>query len=122
LTPLGKYTLGERIAIYKPKSMGTYQGKKIEMVTVFGTRWIPFDQEIGHVTAPAKGLGLHGTPWERSSSGDLVSSRSGIGKYESDGCIRLDTPDLEELFSIIITKPTTIEIVPDFEHSSLPGI
>ena len=122
LTPLGKYTLGERIAIYKPKSMGTYQGKKIEMVTVFGTRWIPFDREIGRVTAPAKGLGLHGTPWERSPSGELVSSRSGIGKYESDGCIRLDTPNLEELFSIIITKPTTIEIVSDFEYSSLPGI
>lgn len=120
LTPLGKYTLGERIAIYKPKTMGTYQNKKIEMVTVFGTRWIPFDQEIGQVTAPAKGLGLHGTPWERSASGELISSRSGIGKYESDGCIRLDTPDLEELFSIIITKPTTIEIVSDFSHSSLP--
>ncbi|MBA2368981.1 MAG: L,D-transpeptidase [Candidatus Protochlamydia sp.] len=122
LTPLGKYTLGDRIAIYRPKSMGIYQGKKIEMVTVFGTRWIPFDQEIGLVTAPAKGLGLHGTPWERTSSGDLISSQSGIGKYESDGCIRLNTPDLEELFSIIITKPTTIEIVSDFENSSLPGI
>jgi hypothetical protein len=109
LTPLGKYTLGERIAVYKPKTMGTYQGKKTEMITIFGTRWIPFDKEIANCTASAKGFGIHGTPWTEG-----VDEASGIGKYESDGCIRLSTPDMEELFAIIITKPTTIEIVRDF--------
>ncbi|MCE2983278.1 MAG: L,D-transpeptidase [Parachlamydia sp.] len=119
LTPLGKYLLGDRIAIYKPKTTGIYHGKKIEMITVFGTRWIPFEKEIGSVTAPAKGFGLHGTPWQRNAAGDLVDSGEGIGNYESDGCIRLRTSDMEEIFSIIITKPTTIEIVPHFYHSSL---
>lgn len=115
LTPLGKYTLGDRIATYKPKMMGTYQGKKTEMVTIFGTRWIPFDKEIGKCTAPARGFGIHGTPWQlKGANGQLVDSKNGIGKYESDGCIRLSTEDIEELFSIIVTKPTTIEIVPDF--------
>jgi hypothetical protein len=84
LTPLGIYTLGERIAIYKSKTMGVHQGKNIEMITVFGTRWIPFEQEIANCTAPAKGLGIHGTPWV-ASAGEFIDTASGIGKYESDG-------------------------------------
>lgn len=114
LTPLGAYKLGDRVAIYKPKTMGIYQGKKTEMITVFGSRWIPFEKEIHSCTAPAKGLGIHGTPWTDQAQGELLDQANGIGKYESDGCIRLATPDMEELFAIIITKPTTIEIVPDF--------
>lgn len=115
LTPLGTYMLGQKIAIYKPKTMGTYQSKSTEMITVFGTRWIPFEKEIGICTAPAKGFGIHGTPWlEKEPKGALIDQGDGIGKYESDGCVRLKTSDIEELFAIIITKPTTIEIVRDF--------
>lgn len=119
LTPLGKYSLGDRIATYKPKVTGSYQGQKVEMVTVFGTRWIPFEKELGGCTAPAKGLGIHGTPWERNSPESILDQKGGIGKYESDGCIRLATPDMEELFSIIISRPCTIEIVRDFSLSSV---
>ncbi len=122
LTPLGKYSLGDRIATYKPKATGIYHGKKAEMVTIFGTRWIPFEEELSPAcTAPAKGFGIHGTPWEYRS-GEPVDNTESIGKYESDGCIRLATPDIEELFSIIITKPTTIEIVRDFADSTLVGL
>jgi hypothetical protein len=119
LTPLGGYQLGDRIAIYKPKMRGIHQGKTIEMVTVFGTRWIPFEKEIGVCTAPAKGFGIHGTPWTPSFNGEFIDNTASICKYESDGCIRLATPDMEELFAIIITKPTTIEIVPHMRASSL---
>lgn len=119
LTPLGKYTLADRVAIFKPKTMGTHQGNKVEMITIFGTRWIPFGTEVGPCTAPAKGYGIHGTPWIRSAKGEVVDQTDSIGKYESDGCIRLATADMEELFAIIITKPTTIEIVRDFSESTL---
>jgi hypothetical protein len=119
LTPLGTYTLGDRIVVYKPKMIGPYQGKQIEMITVFGTRWIPFEKEVGMCTAPAKGLGIHGTPWIITANGDRQDNPSSIGKYESDGCIRLATPDVEELFAIIVTKPTTIEIVRSFSESSV---
>ena len=119
LTPLGKYTLADRVAIFKPKTTGPYQGKKVEMITVFGTRWIPFGTEIGTCTAPAKGFGIHGTPWIPNAKGELVDQLDGIGKYESDGCVRLSTADMEELFAIIITKATIIEIVRDFSESSL---
>jgi hypothetical protein len=119
LTPLGTYTLGSRVAIFKPKLTGNYQGKKVEMMTVFGTRWIPFEKEIGNCTLGAKGLGLHGTPWARGAQGELIENIEGVGKYESDGCIRLKTPDIEELFAIIISKPATIEIVRDFSESTL---
>ncbi|MBA3721935.1 MAG: L,D-transpeptidase [Parachlamydiaceae bacterium] len=118
LTPLGKYTLGSKIAIYKPKMMGAHQNKRKEMITVFGTRWIPFDKEIGICTAPAKGFGIHGTPWTSGTEDQAVDNISSVGKYESDGCIRLATPDMEELFAIIITKPTTIEIVRDFSEAT----
>ena len=118
LTPLGRYSLGSRIAIYKPKVMGYYNGKKIEMIRVFGSRWIPFDKEIAQATAPAKGFGLHGVPWAEKKGGELVQDKSSLGKYESDGCIRLGSEDMEEIFAIVITKPTEIEIVRHFQEAS----
>lgn len=117
LTPLGRYALGQKVALYKPEMTGTHQGKKKELVTVFGTRWIPFDKEIADTTAPAKGFGIHGTPWTRSANGQVKDNIESIGKYESDGCVRLATADIEELFAIIITKPATIEIVRDFSEA-----
>ena len=122
LTPLGRYTLGERVAIYKPKSMGFFNGEKTEMVRVFGTRWIPFDKEYDDATDAARGFGIHGVPWLVDQNGDFVAEEDSIGKYESDGCIRLTTDDMEELFAIVITKPTTVELVRDFAEAHLPGV
>lgn len=119
LTPLGCYTLGSRTAVFKPGVKGPYHGKQVEMMTVFGTRWIPFESEVGPCSAPAKGFGIHGMPWERDSNGKLTDTSAAIGKYESDGCVRLSTADIEELYAIIITRPTQIEIVRDFHDSKL---
>jgi lipoprotein-anchoring transpeptidase ErfK/SrfK len=122
LTPIGKYSLGNKIAIYKPTMTGHHNGQKVEMIRVFGTRWIPFDKEIGATTTPAKGFGIHGVPWINGSGpGGLVEDKSGIGKYQSDGCIRMATSDVEELFAIVITKPTTVDIVADYFDAELPG-
>lgn len=112
LTPLGTYTLGERVAIYKPGTMGIFHDTKSEMIRIFGTRWIPFESEVADCTEAAKGFGIHGCPWiEDPETGELVEDRSKIGIYDSDGCIRLCKEDIEELFAIIITKPTTVELV-----------
>lgn len=108
LTPVGKYRLGDRIAIFKPKVYGKHEGERVELVTVFGTRWIPFESEIEGCSEPAKGFGIHGCPWNEGQE-----DSSGIGKYTSDGCIRMRTADMEELFALIITKPTTIDLVKD---------
>ena len=121
LTPLGKYELGSRIAIYKPKMMGVHNGQKVEMIRVFGTRWIPFEKEISETTAPAKGFGLHGVPWKANDKGELVEDISSLSKHLSDGCVRLSTKDIEEIFAIIITKPTVVELVRNFEDAKLPG-
>lgn len=115
LTPLGKYELGDKIAIYKPGVTGYFQDEKVEMIRVFGTRWLPFGKEVEGCTESAKGLGLQGVPWVEGPDGQLVEGQSTIGKYDSDGCIRLAAPDLEELFSIVITKPTTVEIVKEYK-------
>lgn len=118
LTPVGSYRLGERVAIYKPGMQGFFQNRKTEMIRVFGTRWIPFEKGEG-----AHGLGIHGAPWiEDSATGGLVEDSSTIGKYNSDGCIRLLSKDIEELFAIIITKNTTLEIVNEFREAKLPGV
>jgi hypothetical protein len=123
LTPVGKYTLGEKVAIYKPGTMGFFQDQKTEMVRIFGTRWIPFDKELEGCTEPAKGYGLHGAPWvEDATHGQMVEDRSKLGKYDSDGCIRLASEDIEELFAIVLTKPTTVELVKDFHEAKIPGI
>lgn len=119
LTPLGKYSLGSRIAIYKPSVMGNHKGKKVEMITVFGTRWIPFEKEVAGATAPAKGLGIHGVPWTKKADGTFKQERESLAKYESDGCIRMASEDVEELFAVIITKPAIVEIVPDFKQSEM---
>lgn len=119
LTPLGKYELGDRIAIYKPGTTGFFQDKKTEMIRVFGTRWIPFSKEVEGCSEPAKGFGIHGAPWVLdNATGQLLEDRSKIGKYDSDGCIRLAQEDMEELFAIIVTKPTIVELVQNFSEAS----
>ncbi len=91
------------------------------MIRVFGTRWIPFEKEIEGCSEPAKGFGLHGLPWTSDpTSGALVESK--MSRYDSDGCIRLAQEDIEEIFSIVITKPTTVELVRDFHEAKLPGV
>lgn len=113
LTPLGKYTLGSKIAVYRPGVMGLFQDKQVEMIQVFGTRWLPFEQ--------AKGYGIHGTPL-MLKDGKLLEPRDLVGKYATDGCIRMNHEDIEELFSIVITKPTSVEIVKHFKEARLPGV
>lgn len=122
LTPLGKYLLGKQVVTYQLESKGIYQNKTIEMITIFGTHWIPFEQEIERTSEPAKGYGLQGSPWIANSSGQLVEDLTCIGNHSSNnGRIQLASKDIEELFSIVITKPTFIEIVKDFKEAMLPG-
>ena len=122
LTPLGKYSLGDRVTIYKNGMKGFFNNKNVEMISVFGTRWIPFEKELENCSAPAKGLGIHGTPWKwEAKLNKYVDATENIGKYESDGCIRLSTNDIEELYSIVISRKTVIELVKDFYDAKLPG-
>jgi L,D-transpeptidase catalytic domain len=114
-TPLGRFSLGSKVAIYKPGMMGFHQDQKVEMVRVFGTRWIPLEGSI-------KGYGLHGAPWHEHASGQPVEDREVIGAYDGHGCIRLSSEDMEELFSIVLTKPTFLEVVKDFHEAKLPGV
>lgn len=122
LTPLGTYQLGEKVAIYKPGMLGYFQDQKVEMIQVFGTRWIPFDKAVSANTEPPKGYGIHGSPWSSDPKKGLIEDRTHIKKYDSDGCIRLSSQDMEELFAIIITKPTFVHIVKDFHEAKLPGV
>jgi hypothetical protein len=101
-TPLGTYDLGEKVAIYKQGVEGFYLDEKIEMIQVFGTRWIPVEE----------GIGLHGVGWlPDPESGEYKEERENIGHYIGSGCIRMFHEDIEELFSIVISRPTTIEFV-----------
>jgi lipoprotein-anchoring transpeptidase ErfK/SrfK len=123
LTPTGTYLLGNKTAVYKPGTMGYFLDQKTEMMQVFGTRWIPFQKGIASCTEAAKGYGIHGAPWSKNpKSGELTEIRDCVGKYESDGGVRLYSEDLEELFAIIVTKPTFVVIVKDFKEAQLPGV
>ncbi|MCH9811756.1 L,D-transpeptidase [bacterium] len=117
LTPLGKYKLGEKIAIYKRGVESYFQKQKTHMIEVFGTRWIPFQEEVEGCTDSAKGYGIHGLPFVYNEEDDSYKEDiAQLGAYSSDGCVRLSQRDIEELFSIIITKPTYIQIIK--EHTS----
>ncbi len=123
LTPVGKYLLGSKIALYKPGSMGYFQERKTEMIRVFGTRWLPFEKEISDCSEGAKGYGLHGAPWSNDPvTGQFVEETDKIGTYDTDGCVRLLAKDMEEIFSIVVTKPTVVELVNDFYEAKLPGV
>jgi hypothetical protein len=120
LTPTGLFQLGSRVALFQPRMMGMHKGKQVELIQVFGTHWIPFERELGSCSSPAKGYGLHGTPMRRDeANGALHEDNSSIGKYESDGCIRLSLEDIKEVFAIISTRKTFVEIVPSFQKSKL---
>lgn len=120
LTPLGVYQLGSRVAVFHPKMMGQHKGHRVELIQVFGTRWIPFEKEIVDCTEPAKGFGIHGAPSTYNSATGLVEENlSSIGEYASDGCIRLKRQDVEELFSVISTRTSYVEIVHEFRQSQL---
>lgn len=122
LSPLGTFKLSDKIAIYKEGVEGYYKDNKIEMMTVFGTRWIPYVGEEDGTQAVVKGYGIHGAPWYRDeTTGELKEDRATIGQFSSDGCIRLLQEDMEEVFSIVITKPTTVQIVKTFKEAKLPG-
>lgn len=128
LTPVGKYMLGDKIAVYKPGIMGLFHDETVEMIRVFGTRWLPFGKEIGKTEAsPPKtfqrGLGIHGAPWNfDSKESRWVESRQMIGCYESAGSIQMAFEDMEELFAIVITRPTIVEIVKSIHGAQLPGM
>lgn len=123
LTPTGTFKIGSKIAIYKPGIMGTFQDKKVEMIRVFGTRWLPFEAADSNASASAfKGLGIHGLPWLDSEDGqNLQENLNSIGCYSSDGCIRLAKDDVEELFAVVITKPCFVHIVETMQDAKLPG-
>ena len=53
------------------------------------------------------------------NGGELEEDNSSIGHCESDGCIRLAGKDMKELFSVISTRPTYVEIVQSFQQSKL---
>lgn len=122
LTPRGKFTLGDKVAIYKQGINGYFQDSEVELVQVFGTRWIPFSEELSEEGDNPRGYGFHGAPWVYDDESQTYhEDLATIGKYESDGCIRLPQNDVEELFSIVITKPTIVEIVTDFHDATIPG-
>jgi hypothetical protein len=122
LTPLGSYSLGSKVAIYKPGTTGVFKDQKVEMISVFGTRWIPF-HEVLEGNATAKGYGVHGAPWKLDAKqSQFVENKECVGKHESDGSIFLASEDMEELFSITITKPTVVVVVKDFHEAKLPGV
>lgn len=122
LTPIGTFALGEEIAVYKPGTKGTIKNKTAEYITIFGKRWIPLKQEVANCSESCKGLGIHGMPWEMElTSGKYIEKRDGMGQFESEGCIRLLSEDIEELFSVVVSRPGFIHIVKDFTLANLPG-
>lgn len=120
LTPLGRYELGDRIAVYKPGVLSHVGEKPVEMVTIFGTRWIPFGKEVGSGVQP-KGLGIYGAPWVESE-GEWKECAQVIGQYTTDGGIQMRAKDIEEVFAIVVSKPAFIEVVKNFQDAKLPGI
>jgi hypothetical protein len=101
--------------------MGIFREQKTEMIRIFGTRWLPFDKEIEGCTKKAKGFGLHGAPWVLDpTTGQLVEDRTKIGGKTTDGSLWLAQEDIEEIFAIVLTKPTFVEIVKEFNDHSRP--
>lgn len=122
LTPKGRFLLGEKVATYKPGARDYFRDEEVEMIQVVGTRWIPFADEISGEGDNYRGYGMHGAPWNYDEeAGTYTEAVETIGQYDSDGCIRLSQDDIEEIYSIVLTKPTIVEIVADYKEAELPG-
>ncbi|MCP5509165.1 MAG: L,D-transpeptidase [Chlamydiales bacterium] len=114
-TPLGTYPLSNKVGIYKPGVISNVGGRVIELVQLYGTRHIPFGDK-GRYCA------LQGNPWVvDADTGELTEVRNFVGQYATEGNIRLHTEDMEELFSIVTSRPTNIQIVREFQEAQLPG-
>lgn len=96
-TPTGTFIINDKIpkpTWYRPDGKeipytGDPKGKNI-----LGTRWMAV-KATGD-TPNVRGYGIHGT-WDDDS----------IGKWESQGCIRLHNADVEEIFTLV---PKGIEV------------
>ncbi|MCI5052167.1 MAG: L,D-transpeptidase [Simkaniaceae bacterium] len=114
LTPTGRFSLGDKIATYKPGVKSYFQNERIEMITVFGTRWIPFASDEGDEFDYGTGFGIHGAPcYVDEETGDVREHEGFIGVHNSDGCVRMSKNDMEELYAIVVTRPTILEITQD---------
>lgn len=108
LTPTGHFTTGQKVSIYQAEQEGIEEKAKR-----YGTRAIPIE------CAEDQELMIHGAPWSVDEMGLSREEREYVGHYSTEGGICLFREDVEELFSIIITKPTFVEIVRDFRDADI---
>lgn len=114
-TPTGLYALDRKVGVYTPGVVADMNGRLVELCQHYGTRYLPFGGKDSH-------LGIQGNPWVvDSETGELTEVRTFIGQYATEGNIRMHTEDVEQLFSIVTSRPTKIEIVKDFSDAHLPG-
>lgn len=122
MTPTGTFKLGNKTAVYPPGVQGTFRGDPVDMLAVFGSRWIPIGEPVGECSGTAETLGIHGAAWyPNEKTGEYEECRNSIGRYSSLGCVRLFTEDVEEIFSLVVSRPSYIHIVKDFTLAELPG-
>ena len=62
LKATGTYRLGDKVAVYTPGIMGYFHNQKVEMMRIFGTRWLPL-KAATTVADDCVGYGIHGLPW-----------------------------------------------------------
>jgi lipoprotein-anchoring transpeptidase ErfK/SrfK len=85
-TPVGEYTVTGKVV--NPIWTKRHEDGKMEQIpygdprNVLGTRWLGFKERPR--------LGIHGTTKPES-----------IGKYVSEGCIRMHNTDVEELYDLV---------------------
>ena len=90
-TPEGKFVLD--IGKAKDPSWTDSDGRLYKFgdpKNFLGTRWMPFNDTEGH-----HGLGIHGTTDPES-----------VGKDASNGCIRMQNADVEEIFGMLAPGDT----------------
>lgn len=114
-TPMGNYKLSNRVGIYKPGHVAKVNGQELELVQVYGTRYIPFGNDYTV-------CGIQGVPqFMDSKTGQMIESDNFIGQHATSGNISMRANDLEELFSIVTSRSSSIQIVKDFSEAELPG-
>jgi len=114
-TPMGNYRLSNRVGIYKPGHIAKVNGQELELVQVYGTRYIPFGNDYTV-------CGIQGVPQAVDpETGKLVEVDNLIGQHATSGNISMRACDVEELFSIVTSRSSSIQIVKDFTDAELPG-
>lgn len=102
-TPVGQFVVRQNSKLVDPRWVNPRTGEAFaskDPKNPIGNRWIGLEGTDAN-TSTLNGYGIHGT----------IDPQS-IGKMASMGCVRMQTPDVELIYEVLIERVSEVEVRP----------